>query len=116
VTLLFRPCGLPAGVPNPNLGFFYDEGDKKFTTSDGRGAKIKSRMCLQLSGLAASVDHDIVTGHGYGMPSGACGSASLPFILSWCLSLAHGARIAAEQLDQQQLNSSGGGSLFNGTT
>jgi hypothetical protein len=84
VTLLFRPCVLPAGVPNPNLGLFYAEGGKKFTTTDGRGAKIKSRMCLQLSALAASVDHGIVTGHGYGMPSGACGSASLPSILLSC--------------------------------
>jgi len=38
------------------------------------------------------------------------------FYLVLALSLAHGARIAAQQLDQQQLNSSGGGSLFNGVT
>src|SRR6185312_1387492 len=49
---------------------------------EGRRAKIKSRMCLQLSALATSADHDIVTGHGYGMPSGTCGSASRPSILS----------------------------------
>jgi len=32
------------------------------------------------------------------------------------LALSHGVPIAAEQIDQQQLNSSGGGSLFNGVT
>jgi len=38
------------------------------------------------------------------------------FSLVVVLSLAHAATATAEQLDQQQLNSSGGGSLFNGVT
>src|SRR4029079_5110181 len=38
------------------------------------------------------------------------------FYLFFALTLSHGPPIAAEPIDQQQLNSSGGGSLFNSAT
>ena len=50
------------------------------------------------------------------MPSDQVRNPLASLCVALALVLSHGVPIAAEQLDQQQLNSSGGGSLFNGVT